>query len=118
MIEVLYSIQEVAALLKVSPRTVYSWVDAGYLNAIKLPSGTLRIKQSDLATFIRNNLTQDETIPQRLRRPSRSMLKQADLNSVIVSSLKHELKALQEINNLQLLKFKLSQIIHSLEILA
>jgi len=46
------------------------------------------------------------------------MLKQADLNSVIVSSLKHELKTLQEINNLQLLKFKLSQIIHSLEILA
>lgn len=50
----LYTIIEVAKLLKVSTKTVRRWIDAGDLIAHRL-GRQLRITESDLLTFIRHS---------------------------------------------------------------
>jgi excisionase family DNA binding protein len=51
MPEVLYTLDEVAAMLKVSIKTVRRLIDDGKLKAIKI-RGQLRIKQSDLDDYL------------------------------------------------------------------
>jgi excisionase family DNA binding protein len=68
----LYTVREVAEYFKVSERTVYGWIEMGYLRAIKVGSldgkGTVRVPEDALEEFIRNC----QTIPIR---PKRIVLK-------------------------------------------
>jgi len=49
-IEKLFTITEIAKILRVHPRTVNRYIESGRLKASKL--GTWRIKRSDLSTFL------------------------------------------------------------------
>lgn len=59
-----YTVREVAAILKVAERTVYNWVEFGYMKAIKVGSpegkGTIRIPESALQEFIKKYTTIEE----------------------------------------------------------
>ena len=46
-----YTVNDVAKILKLSPRTVYSYVNKGKLKGYKLPSGW-RFKEKDIQAFI------------------------------------------------------------------
>ena len=48
----LYTVQEVAAILKVDPRTVYRYINDGQLSAIRLSARKTRISRQDLLQFI------------------------------------------------------------------
>ncbi len=67
-----YKVAEVADLLEVSHRTVYNWIDWGYLKGIKVGEGkgTIRIPEDALIEFIQKNLTIPEPIL-----PKRKLLK-------------------------------------------
>lgn len=64
-------VSEIAKRLKVSERTVYNWIDSGYLRAYKL-GGVLRVREDDLANFIKVNETICDIFA--MRRPNRSKL--------------------------------------------
>lgn len=49
---VLLTAREVGDFLHVSSYTVRRWVEAGQLEAIRLPSGRLRFRQSDIETLV------------------------------------------------------------------
>lgn len=51
MQEQMYTPEEVAQLFKVTRQTVYNWIGAKLLNAIKVGS-QVRIRQSDLDAFV------------------------------------------------------------------
>ena len=53
MEEKYYSIEEVAQMLKVAYLTVYRWIQAGKLEAVKA-NKQYRIKQSQLDKFLNN----------------------------------------------------------------
>jgi excisionase family DNA binding protein len=44
----LLTVKEAARLLKVSPYTVYRWISAGRLNAVRYSPRVLRLRRSDL----------------------------------------------------------------------
>lgn len=44
----LLTINEVAGMMKVSPRTVRRWVEAGELRVIRLPGRTIRFRLDDV----------------------------------------------------------------------
>lgn len=50
--EPLYTPGEVAALLRVDPKTVTRWVKAGKVAAIRTPGGHVRIRESDVETLL------------------------------------------------------------------
>jgi len=57
-----YTVSEVASLLKVSKRTIYTWIEFGFLGAVRIAKdekakGTLRIPRSKLEEFIKTHLT-------------------------------------------------------------
>lgn len=115
MVDQLYSVAQVAAFFGVSPRTIYSWIDAGYLNAVKLPSGTIRIRRSDLVKFIQENLTISEDIPQRLRCVNKSPIKNLDPVKTVIALIKEDLKILQDYEDCNILRAKIAQIVDTLE---
>jgi excisionase family DNA binding protein len=49
---ILYTIDEVAAMLKVDPSTVSRMISRGELTAVKFSGRTVRVKRSDLVEFI------------------------------------------------------------------
>jgi excisionase family DNA binding protein len=49
---VLYTVQEVAEILKVDPRTVYRYINEGVLDAVRLSARKTRIRRNDLLNFI------------------------------------------------------------------
>jgi len=49
----LLTVRQVAEKLKLHPATVYAWLSSGYLEAIKLPSGSLRIEAQQLTKLLR-----------------------------------------------------------------
>lgn len=49
---VLYTPQEVAALWKVTRRTVYEWVKAGRIKAFRI-GDTVRIPESEMVAFLK-----------------------------------------------------------------
>lgn len=61
----LYKVYDVAALFQVSERTVYNWIEWGYLKAIKIGEGrgTIRIPEEAIREFIQNNQTIIESLP-------------------------------------------------------
>lgn len=48
----LYTVQEVAEILKVDPRTVYRYINNGQLDAVRLSARKTRIRRQDLLHFI------------------------------------------------------------------
>jgi excisionase family DNA binding protein len=57
-VQTLYTIDEVAKVLRVSQRTVQEWIRGGLLSAVRY-GRLLRIRQADLDTF-------GEVLPKRL----------------------------------------------------
>ncbi|RLC39045.1 DNA-binding protein [Candidatus Falkowbacteria bacterium] len=49
----IYTIKEVAKLLKVHERTVYRWIDSGDLRVARLGRKTYRVFESDLKSFVK-----------------------------------------------------------------
>jgi excisionase family DNA binding protein len=63
--QTLYTTDEVAAMLRVSQRTVQDWIRSGTLSAVRY-GRLLRIRQADLDTFgevLPRRLPSDETRP-------------------------------------------------------
>ena len=52
MTETLYTIDEVAALLRVHPRTVKRWMEAGQVTYVKLPGRQYRIPAAEVARLM------------------------------------------------------------------
>jgi len=50
----LLTLDEAAEILKVKPRTVRYWIYSGKLNQVKLSHKVVRIRESELNEFIRN----------------------------------------------------------------
>jgi len=46
------TVAQVADELGFSPRTILRWIDAGYLEAVRLPGGRIRIPQTALAAML------------------------------------------------------------------
>lgn len=61
----LYKVSEIAELFRVSERTVYNWIDWGYMRAIKIGEGrgTIRVPEDAVNEFIENNQTIIESLP-------------------------------------------------------
>jgi excisionase family DNA binding protein len=60
----LYTVDEVAQLLKLSKRTVYSYIQFGYLRAIQVgEKKALRIPDDALREFLEKNQTVQEVLP-------------------------------------------------------
>lgn len=53
----LLTIKEVADKLRISERTIYRYIEAGKLKAIKLTRGITRISEEDLIHFIKKHRT-------------------------------------------------------------
>lgn len=69
----LYTVREVATLFKASERTVYTWIQSGYLRAVQIAEGNMiRIREEDLIDFIQKHLTTSEDVRQGLRSPRKS----------------------------------------------
>lgn len=52
----IYTIKEVAKMLKVNIRTVYRWIESGDLRAAKFGRKTYRIFEADLKAFVKKFL--------------------------------------------------------------
>jgi excisionase family DNA binding protein len=60
----LYTIDEVAQLLRLSKRTIYSYIQFGYLRAIQVgEKKALRIPDDALREFLEKNQTVQEILP-------------------------------------------------------
>ncbi|UQZ76868.1 DNA-binding protein [Niallia circulans] len=59
MDEVIFTVQEVAKLLKCNKNYVYSLIKNGHLNALKL--GQLKVPAYELEDFLKRNLGKDFT---------------------------------------------------------
>lgn len=69
----LYTVREVAKIFKASERTIYTWIEMGYLRAVQIAEGNMiRIREEDLIDFIQKHLTISEDIRQGLRSPRKS----------------------------------------------
>lgn len=49
----IYTIKEVAVMLKVNIRTVYRWIDSGDLRVARFGRKTYRVFESDLNSFVK-----------------------------------------------------------------
>lgn len=53
MTEGLYTLPELGALLKVSVPTLRTWKARGLLHTVRLPGGTLRVRQEEVDRIMR-----------------------------------------------------------------
>jgi excisionase family DNA binding protein len=59
-----YTVDEVAQILRLSKRTVYSYIEAGYIRAIQAGERkALRIPEDALQEFLKLNQTTFEIVP-------------------------------------------------------
>ena len=49
----IYTVKEVARIMKVHDRTVYRWIDSGDLRVARLGRKTYRVFEGDLNKFVR-----------------------------------------------------------------
>ncbi|MFZ8864067.1 MAG: helix-turn-helix domain-containing protein [Thermocrinis sp.] len=69
----LYTIAEVAQILRLSKRTVYSYIEYGYLRAIQVgEKKALRIPEDALQEFLKLNQTTLEIVPLSRRTKKKS----------------------------------------------
>ncbi len=61
----LYKVSEIAEFFQVAERTIYNWIEFGYLRAIKVGEGrgTIRVPEDALKEFCQKNQTIIETFP-------------------------------------------------------
>jgi excisionase family DNA binding protein len=52
MVDKLYTPQEAAEMLRVTRKTIYNWIEAGSIHAIKLPGSGVRISQSEIMRIL------------------------------------------------------------------
>jgi excisionase family DNA binding protein len=70
----LYTVDEVAKLLRLSKRTVYSYIEYGYLRAIQVgEKKALRIPEDALNEFLKLNQTVFEIVPLSRRTKKKSL---------------------------------------------
>jgi excisionase family DNA binding protein len=50
----LLKIGEVAKMLNLSPQTIRDWVDKGWIDCVRLPSGHRRFRESEIKEIIYN----------------------------------------------------------------
>ena len=53
--EKLYQPKEVAEMLSLKKLTIYRWIKAGKIKAVRLPNGRLRIAESELEKVVKPN---------------------------------------------------------------
>ena len=53
--EKLYKLDEAAQMLSLRRLTIYRWVRAGKIKAVRLPDGRLRIAESELQKVVKPN---------------------------------------------------------------
>jgi len=53
--EKLYKLDEAAQMLSLKRLTIYRWVRAGRIKAVRLPDGRLRIAESELEKVVKPN---------------------------------------------------------------
>jgi len=69
----LYTVDEVAQILRLSKRTVYSYIEYGYLRAIQVgEKKALRIPEDALQEFLKLNQTTFEIVPLSRRTKKKS----------------------------------------------
>ena len=58
-----WTVKEAAQYFRVSPRTIYNWIDFGYLRAIKVGKGkgTIRIPEDAIKEFENKHLTVEKS---------------------------------------------------------
>ena len=54
--ENLLTVEEVAGMFSVTPRTVYRWIDEGLIHGIRM-GRLLRIRSAEVEDFLRRNTT-------------------------------------------------------------
>jgi len=59
--EKLYKLDEAAQMLSLKRLTIYRWVRAGRIKAVRLPDGRLRIAESELEKVIKPDERQSNT---------------------------------------------------------
>lgn len=68
-----WTVKEVAKYFKVSERTVYNWIDAGYLRAIKVygegTRGTIRVPREAVEEFESIHYTLPPEVPLNRKKP-------------------------------------------------
>jgi len=65
----LYTVKEVAEILRVSKRTIYSYIDAGYLRAIQVgEKKAIRIPEEAVYEFVTRNQTTLFTIEKKRKK--------------------------------------------------
>jgi excisionase family DNA binding protein len=52
--------EEVASRLRVTPKTLRSWVARGLIPVVRLPNGQLRFRADDLEDLLRSHRTTEE----------------------------------------------------------
>jgi excisionase family DNA binding protein len=70
----LYTVDEVAQILRLSKRTIYSYIEFGYLRAIQVgEKKALRIPEDALQEFLKLNQTVFEIVPLSRRAKKKSL---------------------------------------------
>ncbi len=70
----LYTVDEVAQILRLSKRTVYSYIEFGYLRAVQVgEKKALRIPEDALNEFLKVNQTVFEILPLPRRAKNKSL---------------------------------------------
>lgn len=52
----------VAKLLGVDTHTIYRWIEKGYITAVRLPSGRLRIPSNEVERILASTVVQQEEV--------------------------------------------------------
>jgi excisionase family DNA binding protein len=59
-----WKVKEVAALLRVNTKTVYTWVARGTVDSVRIPSGGIRIPDREVQRLYRvEGVTQSDQAP-------------------------------------------------------
>ena len=70
----LYTVDEVAQILRLSKRTIYTYIESGYLRAIQVrEKKALRIPEDALQEFLKLNQTVFEIVPLSRRTKKKSL---------------------------------------------
>jgi excisionase family DNA binding protein len=72
---VFYNVSEAARILRVSPSTVWRWIDAGTLAAFRVGPKTIRIKAEDLETMMRPARVRGAADPRAVNRPAQAVMR-------------------------------------------
>jgi excisionase family DNA binding protein len=92
-----YTVGEAAKLLKVSPSTIWRWIDAGQLPAYRAGARTIRISAEDLLRFMRP--TKDEEMSSR--QESRSTQTELTIEPLNDVEVQRGLEAIQQARDLR-----------------